>query len=60
MIKHKVKAFVIGETIVLLVLTDELLKLRHNLGHGGSVMMFLSPHALYEVYNFRTPLLTQS
>ena len=48
------------QTIVLLVLTDELLKLHHNLGYGGPVLVFLRPHALYEVYNFRTPLLTQS
>ncbi len=51
--------YVVG-TIVLLVLTDELLELSHNLGDGGPVLMFLRPHVLYEVYNFRTPLLTQS
>ena len=49
-----------GKEYILLVLTDELLELGHNFGHGGPVMMFLCPHAFYEVYNFRTPLLTQS
>jgi hypothetical protein len=59
MIEQKIEGCVI-ENNFLLVLTGELLKLGHNLRHGGPVMVFLHPHALYEVYNLRTPLPTQS
>ena len=39
--------------------SDKLLDLSNDFGHGGPILMLLSPHALYEVNNFWTPLLTQ-
>lgn len=32
----------------------------HDLGHSRPILMFVCPHALYKVYNFRTPLFAQA
>ena len=57
MTEHKVPEITIDH--FLLEHSDKLLDLSNNFGHGGPILMLLSPHALYEVNNFWTPLLTQ-
>ncbi len=58
MTEHRVGVH--NEDHFLLGLSDKLLDLSHDFGHGGPVLMLLGPHTLYEIYNFWTPLLTQS
>jgi len=42
------------------VFSDHVLEEFDDFGHGGPVLVFLSPHALYKVDDLWTPLLSQA